>query len=79
MNRLSDLLNSEPERARAHLLRHVSEIRMQPTEENGEKFYVAEGEWFVAENESVTGAMLDPAGGSDLTPTNIVVILSFLR
>ncbi len=32
---------------------------MQPTEENGEKFYVAEGEWFVAEKESVTGAMLN--------------------
>ena len=42
---LAELLNIDSERARAQLLRHVSEIRMQPTEEDGERFYIAEGEW----------------------------------
>jgi hypothetical protein len=56
---LPTLLNLEPERAKAHLLRHISEIRMTPHEEDGKKFYVAEGEWVIGENENVTGAQLD--------------------
>jgi site-specific DNA recombinase len=39
--------------------RNVSEIRMHPTEEDGKKFYVAEGEWLIGEKEKVTGAMLN--------------------
>ena len=42
---LTALLNADPVRAKAELLRHISEIRMIPTEANGERFYVAEGEW----------------------------------
>jgi len=42
-----------------HLLKHVTEIKMHPTEENGQKFYVAEGDWFTLENESVAGALLN--------------------
>ena len=56
---LPTLLNADPERAKAHTIGHVSEIRMHPTEEDGKKFYVAEGEWFIGEKEKVTGAMLD--------------------
>jgi site-specific DNA recombinase len=59
INEISTLLNLEPERARAYLLKHVSEIRMQPSEEDGERFYVAEGEWLMGANEKVTGAMLN--------------------
>jgi hypothetical protein len=42
---LAGLLNADPVRAKAELLRHVSEIRMVPTEADGNRFYVAEGEW----------------------------------
>jgi hypothetical protein len=32
---------------------------MSPCHEDGKKFYVAEGEWFVDESETATGAMLN--------------------
>ena len=53
---LPTLLNTDTERAKSHIIRRTSEIRMHPTEEQGEKFYIAEGEWFIGENEKVTGA-----------------------
>ena len=53
------LLQEDPERARLYILKHVTEISMHPTEENGRHFYVAEGEWFMPENESVAGALLN--------------------
>jgi site-specific DNA recombinase len=59
---LPTLLQLDAERAKSHLLKHVTEIRMHPTKENGKKFYVAEGEWFMPENESATGALLDGGG-----------------
>jgi site-specific DNA recombinase len=59
VDQISNLLNLEPERAKAYILKRVSEIRMQPTEENGQRFYVAEGEYIVGEKEKVTGAVLN--------------------
>jgi site-specific DNA recombinase len=56
---LPALLQLDPERAKMELLRHVTEIRMHPKHEDRQKFYVAEGEWLMAENESATGALLD--------------------
>ena len=59
VDEISTLLNLEPERARAYLLKHVSEIQMRPSEEDGEKFYIAEGAWLMGAKEKVTGAMLN--------------------
>ncbi len=56
---LPALLEFDPERARAFILEHVREIRMHPTFQDGKNFYVAEGEWFIPENENVTGAELN--------------------
>ena len=56
---LPAVIQLDPERAKMELLRHVTEIRMHPKHEDGQKFYVAEGEWLMAENESATGALLD--------------------
>ena len=53
-----------PERARMQLHKHVKEIRMYSTVEDGKKFYVAEGEWFMPENENATGAWID--GGASM-------------
>jgi hypothetical protein len=56
---LPQLLNCDSDRARTHLMEHVGEIQMKPTEEHGKKFYIAEGEWLVAEDENATGAKLN--------------------
>ena len=45
ISELPALLNRDPVRAKAELQKHVSEIRMVPTESDGKRFYVAEGEW----------------------------------
>lgn len=42
---LSGLLNADPVRAKAELLRHVNEIRMVPAKGAGGRFYLAQGEW----------------------------------
>src|SRR5712692_586872 len=42
---LRHLLYGDVTRARAELMRHVREIRMIPQEANGERHYVAVGEW----------------------------------
>ena len=42
---LCDLLNSDVTRARAELLRHVSEIRLIPQQTDTGSDYVSEGEW----------------------------------
>ena len=41
---LPKVLQLDSERAKSHLLRHVTGLRMHPTSEAGKKFYVAEGE-----------------------------------
>jgi hypothetical protein len=42
---LGSLLGMDPPRAKAELRRHVTEIRMIPSQNEGKKFYVAEGKW----------------------------------
>jgi hypothetical protein len=42
---LPALLNADPSRAKAELLKHTGEIRMLPSEIEGKRFYVAEGQW----------------------------------
>jgi Recombinase zinc beta ribbon domain len=50
---LGKLLNIDPMRAKAELLKHVTEIKMTPTRDNGKGFYIAEGKWdLVGENSS---------------------------
>ena len=56
---LPALLNNDPERARTFLLSRVSEVRMVPTREDGEKFYVAETAWLIGGNTKTAGAKLD--------------------
>jgi len=53
------LLNEDVQRAKDYIIRHCSEIRMQATREGDQRFYTAEGEWFMAESEKVTGAGLN--------------------
>jgi DNA invertase Pin-like site-specific DNA recombinase len=54
---LPALLNIDPVRAKAELQKHLSGIRMVPTERNGNRFYVAEGEWDMTP-EMKTGSQL---------------------
>jgi hypothetical protein len=61
---LPALLQLDPERARRQLQKHVKEIRMYPTFEDGKKFYVAEGEWFMPENNDATGPWIN--GGANM-------------
>ena len=42
---LGNLLNMDPPRAKAELSKHVTEIRMTPSQNEGKGFYVAEGTW----------------------------------
>ena len=35
-------------RAKAELQKHVTEIRMTPSQSDGERFYLAEGKWDIA-------------------------------
>jgi site-specific DNA recombinase len=42
---LGSLLNMDPPRAKAELSKHVTEIRMTPSHNEGKGFYVAEGTW----------------------------------
>ena len=42
---LGSLLNMDPLRAKAELRKHITEIRMTPTQNEGKGFYVAEGNW----------------------------------
>lgn len=56
---LPALLNTNPDRARTFLLSRVSEIRMVPTHEGDEKFYVAEAGWLIGGETKTAGAKLD--------------------
>ena len=49
---LGTLLNMDPPRAKAELRRHVTEIRMTPSQSDGKKFYVAEGKWDLVGDDS---------------------------
>lgn len=42
---LPQLLQTEVQRARAELARRIDEIKMIPTDQDGERFYVAETKW----------------------------------
>ena len=56
---LPALLNWDPDRAKAFLVGHVSEIKMSVIGDDERKHYVAEGEWLTGEKSEVTGAMLN--------------------
>src|SRR5882724_9215259 len=43
--RLPEVLNGDLMRARAELAKHVAAIQMVPRNEDGKRFYVAEGKW----------------------------------
>jgi site-specific DNA recombinase len=45
---LGSLLNMDAPRAKAELHKHVTEIRMTPSQSDGERFYLAEGKWDIA-------------------------------
>ena len=45
MKRLPELLNGDPVRARSELTKHVAAIQMVPRNEDGKRFYLAEGKW----------------------------------
>ena len=42
----------DPPRAKAELSKHVTEIRMTPSQNEGKGFYVAEGTWDLVGEES---------------------------
>jgi hypothetical protein len=46
---LSALFGEDPVRARTQLQKYVSSITMTPSEQDGERFYVADGEWDMLE------------------------------
>ena len=53
------LLNTDAPRAKAELRKHVTEIRMTPSESNGDRFYVAEGKWDLVGGESKGSQLLE--------------------
>ena len=48
---LSALLGEDPVRSRAKIQQHVSSITMTPTKRDGERIYVADGDWETVENQ----------------------------
>ncbi|MDP9049881.1 MAG: hypothetical protein M3O31_04035 [Acidobacteriota bacterium] len=46
---LGSLLNTDSPRAKAELQKHVTEIRMIPSNDGDKRFYVAEGKWDLAD------------------------------
>jgi hypothetical protein len=57
LGELAGLLNMDLPRAKAELCKHVSEIKMIPTFDSEQSFYVAEGEWDIT-GEGSTGSQL---------------------
>ena len=57
----------DPPRAKAEVRRHVTEIRMTPSRDEGKNFYVAEGKWDLAGDDS-TGPQLQKGKESQYFP-----------
>ena len=64
---LPELLGSDVSRARAELARHIDSVKMTPTEEDGNRRYVCEGDWNLIG--SLTGDVRMVAGGGFEPPT----------
>ena len=69
LSSLPDLLSCDVPRARAELAKHVTEITMHPTEQNGHPHYTAQGNWNLLGNPAASGDVRMVAGGGFEPPT----------
>jgi site-specific DNA recombinase len=67
LSALPELLCSDISRARSELSRHIDSVKMTPTEEDGNRRYVCEGDWNLIG--SLTGDVRMVAGGGFEPPT----------
>ena len=68
LSSLPDLLSCDVPRARAELAKHVTQITMTPTEQNGVRRYTCQGNWNLLGTLS-TGDVRMVAGGGFEPPT----------
>jgi hypothetical protein len=66
---LPDLLSCDVPRARAELAKHVSQITMHPTDQNGTRHYVCQGDWNLLGSLTGRGDVRMVAGGGFEPPT----------
>ena len=67
LSALPKLLCSDISRARSELARHIDSVKMTPTEEDGNRRYVCEGDWNLIG--TLTGDVRMVAGGGFEPPT----------
>ena len=67
LSALPELLCSDIPRARSELARHIDSVKMTPTEEDGNRRYVCEGDWNLIG--TLTGDVRMVAGGGFEPPT----------
>ncbi len=63
LSSLPDLLSRDVPRARAELAKHVTQITMNPAEQNGRRHYTAQGDWNLLGNLANAGDVWMVAGG----------------
>jgi hypothetical protein len=69
LSALPGLLSSDVARARSELARHIDFVKMTPTEEDGNRRYVCEGDWNLIGSLTATGDVRMVAGGGFEPPT----------
>jgi site-specific DNA recombinase len=69
LSSLPGLLSSDIARARSELARHIDFMKMTPTEEDGNRRYVCEGDWNLIGSLAATGDVRMVAGGGFEPPT----------
>jgi site-specific DNA recombinase len=69
LSSLPDLLSCDVPRARAELAKHVTQITMHPTEQNGDQQYTCQGDWNLLGNQDCPGDVRMVAGGGFEPPT----------
>jgi len=69
LSSLPDLLSCDVPRARTELAKHVTQITMHPTEQNGDRHYTCQGDWNLLGNQDCPGDVRMVAGGGFEPPT----------
>ena len=69
LSALPELLSSDVARARSELSRHIDFVKMTPTEEDGNRRYICEGDWNLIGSHAATGDVRMVAGGGFEPPT----------
>jgi site-specific DNA recombinase len=69
LSSLPDLLSCDVPRARTELAKHVTQITMHPSDRNGDRHYICQGDWNLLGNQDYPGDVRMVAGGGFEPPT----------